>query len=84
MENQVLANPKKYYLNEFEYYDGECFITFNIIDIDTARNLITVAVTNRGKISVCTFDLLSDGERFFFEYGPMFEEINVDDFEEVE
>lgn len=84
MKTQVLANPKKYYLNEFEYFDGECFITFNIVDIDTERNTITVAITNRGKISVCTFDLMSDDERFFFEYGPMFEEINVDDFEEVE
>lgn len=84
MKTQDLANPKKYYLNEFEYFDGECFITFNIVHIDTARNTITVAITNRGKISVCTFDLMSDDERFFFEYGPMFEEINVDDFEEVE
>jgi len=38
-----------------------------IVGIDTARNGITVAVSNQGKISVCTFDLKTDGERFFFE-----------------
>lgn len=83
MKKEDLGNFKKYYLNEFEYYDGECFITFNIIGIDIARNEITVAISNQGKISVCTFDLKTDGERFFFEYGPMFENIDLDDFEEV-
>lgn len=83
MKKEDLSNFKKYYLNEFEYYDGECFITFNIVGIDTVRNEIMVAVSNRGKVSVCTFDLKSDNERFFFEYGPLFEEINIDDFEEV-
>ncbi len=83
MKKEDLGNLKKYYLNEFEYYDGECFITFNIVEIDTTRNEITVAVSNQGKISVCTFDLKTDGKRFFFEYGPMFENIDLDDFEEV-
>ena len=83
MKKEDLGNFKKYYLNEFEYYDGECFITFNIVEIDTTRNEITVAVSNQGKISVCTFDLKTDGERFFFEYGPMFENIDLNDFEEV-
>lgn len=83
MKKEDLGNFKKYYLNEFEYYDGECFITFNIVGIDTTRNEITVAVSNQGKISVCTFDLKTDGERFFFEYGPMFENIDLNDFEEV-
>ena len=83
MKKEDLGNFKKYYLNEFEYYDGECFITFNIVGIDTTRNEITVAVSDQGKISVCTFDLKTDGERFFFEYGPMFENIALDDFEQV-
>ena len=56
MKKEDLQNFRKYYLNEFEYYDGECFITFNVIVIDTARNEITVAISNRGRISVCAFD----------------------------
>lgn len=52
MENKVSRIPefKKYYLSEFELYDGEEFITFNIVGIDAAKNEIQIAVTNRGKI----------------------------------
>ena len=81
MKKEDLQNFRKYYLNEFEYYDGECFITFNIVGIDMARNEITVAISNRGRISVCAFDLKADGDRLYFEYGPMFEKIDLADFE---
>ena len=62
MENKVSQIPefKRYYLSEFELYDGEEFITFNIVGIDAAKNEIRIAVTNRGKISVITYDLLTD------------------------
>jgi hypothetical protein len=67
MENEVSKITdfrKKYYLSEFQLYDGEDFITFNIVDINTERNEITVAVTDRGKISVITYDLRRNGDRF--------------------
>ena len=83
MENKVSQIPefKRYYLSEFELYDGEEFITFNI---DAAKNEIRIAVTNRGKISVITYDLLKDDNgRLYFEYGAMFEHVHLDDFEEV-
>ena len=56
MENKVSQIPefKRYYLSEFELYDGEEFITFNIVGIDATKNEIQIAVTNRGKISVIT------------------------------
>ena len=73
---------KKYYLSEFQLYDGEVFITFNIVAIDTSKNEITVAVSNRGRISVTTYDLLTDSNGFlYFEYGIDYEKINIDDFE---
>ena len=75
---------KQYQLSEFQFYDGEAVITFNLIDIDTEKREITVAVTNRGKISVQTFDLLEDQGRLYFEFGVSFNQIDVDDFEEVE
>lgn len=62
---------KQYQISEFQFYDGEAFITFNLIDINTEKKEITVAVTNRGRISVRTFDLLEDCGRLYFEYGPM-------------
>lgn len=74
---------KQYQLSEFQFYDGEEFITFNLIDINTEKREITVAVTNRGKVSVRTFDLLEDYGRLYFEYGVDYTEIDIDDFEEV-
>lgn len=72
----------KYYLSEFQLYDGEVFITFNIVAIDTSKNEITVAISNRGRISVTTYDLLTDSNGFlYFEYGIDYEKINIDDFE---
>ena len=61
---------KQYQISEFQFYDGDAFITFNLIDINTEKKEITVAVTNRGRISVLTFDLLEDCGRLYFEYGP--------------
>ena len=79
MRNTVSQN-RRYYLSEFSYYDGDHFITFNIVDIDTG--MITVAITNEGKISVRSFDLKDDGDSLYFEYGPSYEKIAVDDFED--
>lgn len=76
---------RKYYLSEFELYDGEEFITFNIVHIDTEKKEIQVAVTDRGKISLITYDLFTDKEdKLYFEYGPTYERVKVDDFEEVD
>lgn len=75
---------RKYYLSEFELYDGEAFITFNIVGIDLDRNEVQVAVTDRGRISVITYDLLTDKDDIlYFEYGVMFERVHLDDFEEA-
>ena len=75
---------RTYYLSEFELYDGEAFITFNIVGIDLDRNEVQVAVTDRGRISVVTYDLLTDKNgRLYFEYGVMFERVYLDEFEEA-
>ncbi len=83
-QNQIKKSMefKKYYLSEFQFHDGEVFITFNIVAIDTSKNEITVAISNRGRISVTTYDLLTDSNGFlYFEYGIDYEKINIDDFE---
>ena len=73
-----------YYLSEYDYFDGEYFITFNIIDIDTNKNLIRVAISNRGKISVVQYDLLTDYEsNLFFYYGPAREKIKINEFTNI-
>lgn len=75
---------KRYYLSEFEFFDGDEFVTFNIVGIEVVKNEITVAVTDRGKISVITYELMEDEDgNLYFEYGVMFKKIYVDDFTEA-
>lgn len=75
---------KDYYLKEFQYFDGECDITFNIVSINFEKQTIEIAVTNRGKISVIEYDLLRDKNGdFYFSYGRTFEKININDFETI-
>lgn len=79
-----LTEFRKYYLSEFELYDGEAFITFNIVGIDLDKKEIQVAVTDRGRISVVTYDLMTDkNDRLYFEYGVMYERVYPDEFEEA-
>ncbi len=67
---------------EYLHFDGCDFITFDIIETDCDRKLITVAVTYIGKISVITYELYEDGNGLYFEYGPLFTRIYLDNFEE--
>ncbi len=86
MEKAVSKVPefKQYYLSEFEFFDGDEFITFNIIGINVARNTVTVAVSDRGKISIIDFELMVDADdNLYFEYGCTFKKIYLNDFMEV-
>jgi hypothetical protein len=78
-----IVDYRTYYLREFQLYDGEVEITFNIVAINTIKEEITVAVSNRGRISILTYDLLKNDKGYFFEYGIYYEKININDFEEV-
>ena len=80
-EKSSVKDFRKYYLSEYQMYDGEVFVTFNIVSINIEKEEITVAVSNRGKISVTTYDLLTNSNGFYFEYGANFEKIMLNDFE---
>lgn len=68
---------------EYEYFDGEYFHTFNIIEVDSEYKTATIAITCAGKISVQEFDLLEDENGLYFEYGPLLHIIHFEDFESV-
>lgn len=75
---------KKYYLKEFTFFDSENDVTFNIVEIDFEKQLIEVAITNLGRISVVEYDLKQDKNgNFYFEYGCTYEKIEVNDFETI-
>lgn len=42
---------------EYEFFDGDHFITFDIIDVDEENEQITVAISNQGRITQDTFPL---------------------------
>ena len=79
-ENEI----KNYYLKEFSLFDGEYDVTFNILDVNTDKMTITVAITKAGKISVIEYDLKRDREQdLCFQYGIENTQVNVNDFETI-
>ena len=79
-ENEI----KNYYLQEFSLFDGEYDVTFNILDVNTDKMTITVAITRAGKISVIEYDLKRDREQdLYFQYGVENTQVNVNDFETI-
>lgn len=73
----------KFYLKEFQFFDGENTVVFNIVAVK--ENKITIAVTKCGKISVSDYDLYTDENGLYFEYGIAGQEhIHIDEFEEAE
>lgn len=72
----------KFYLKEFQFFDGEDTVIFNIVAVESEK--ITVAVTRSGKITVTDYDLHSDENGLYFEYGVAGQEhIHIDDFGEA-
>ena len=72
----------KFYLKEFQFFDGEDTVIFNIVAVESDK--ITVAVTRCGKITVTDYDLHSDENGLYFEYGIAGREhIHIDDFGEA-
>ena len=67
---------------EYEYFNGENNITLDLLEIDDEKHEVVIAITNLGKISVRTFDLLFDGNRRYFEYGCSYTKIYIDEFTE--
>lgn len=68
---------------EYEYFTGEHYIIFDIIEVDDDKNQITLAISNEGKIIEETFDLLqdkNDESRQYFEYGLYLDKIYLDEF----
>ena len=71
------------YLAEYQIFDGEAYFTFNIVYLNSKKREIQVAVTNRGKISVITYDLYDISNDFYFEYGCDYTKVYMKDFKEI-
>lgn len=86
MEKEVFKVPefKQYYLSELEFFDGNEFITFNIVGINVTRNTIAIPVSDQSKISIIGHELMADkDDNLYFEYGCEFRKIYLDGFTEI-
>ena len=73
----------KFYLYEFKLFDGEEYITFNIVALNESKKEILVAVTNRGRITEVTYDLFEDENGYYFEYGCDYTKVKINEFKEM-
>ena len=65
---------------ESQYFDGESFIIFNIVY--ATEKEVQLAITNRGRITVTTYDLYTDSNgNEYFEYGCDYNKIYIEEFE---
>ena len=89
MKNQVQnENEIRDYLlfSEFELSDVDYDVTFDIVDIDFWYETVTVAITDNGKITQDTYQLMQDKDgRYYFEYGRFYEKkVYIDEFYKCE
>lgn len=76
---------------EYDYFDGDHFITFDIIEVDEDNSKITFAISNQGRITQDTFDLFEDDEIDeemtndirYFEFGLYADKIYLNQFESL-
>jgi hypothetical protein len=85
MEQENTQEMKRLYLSEFQYFNGEFDILLYILDINTDKMVITIAVNNQGKISTTEYDLKRNkNNELYFEFGTTFDQIKINDFDETE
>ncbi len=89
MKNQVQSENnlrESLLFSEFEMSDIDYDITFNIVDIDFWFETVTVAITDNGKITQDTYELMKDKDgRYYFEFGRFYEKkVYIDDFYKIE
>lgn len=70
-------------MKEFVMYEDWDKITFDIVKLNEKTQQVYVAITKQGRISLIAYPLLEDENGLYFEYGPFYKKIYIDDFEEV-
>lgn len=77
---EKILDKKQYYMSEYDFFDGEYHCIFNILEIK--ENYVICSLSKAGRITVNEYGLLEDkNSNLYFEYGPNFEKIYIEDFE---
>ncbi len=84
MNNSIekINQYKEYYMKEYDFFDGEYHCIFNILEVK--ENYVICSLSKAGRITVNEYDLHLDKENnLYFEYGPDFNKIYIEDFEKI-
>lgn len=73
----------KFYMKEYRHFNGNYNVIFNLVEVNTDNETVTVAINNLGKLTQNTFELKEENGWLYFEYGIMNEKIYIDEFEFV-
>ena len=74
---------------EYDFFDGDHFITFDIVELNDDNETVTVAISDQGRIKQETYKLHNDydideetvNDIRYFEYGLYQDKIYLSDFE---
>lgn len=73
------------YMYENKVFINDCYVTFNIIELNRNVETVTVNICNSGHHTIDTFELKDLDGWTYFEYGsPIPEKIYIDDFKEID
>ena len=79
-----MTKLSKYKYTEYFHFDGEEFITFDVIAVGEENRVLCVAVTNRGKVTINDYEVCYDkSNQPFFYFGSPEEKIYLKNFEEA-
>lgn len=73
----------EHYMKEYRHFDGDYNVIFNLVEVNTDNETVTVAINNLGKLTQQTIELREENDALYFEYGVMNEKIYIDEFEFV-
>ena len=66
----------------YDFHNGINFVTFGLIELNVAKEQVTVAICDLGKIIVTDYYVLEDKNGdLYFEYGVDYERIYIKNFE---
>lgn len=71
------------HIQQYDYFDGENFIYFDVLNLDKKKKTISLIVQANGRITQKDYDLFKDKKGVYFEYEHVFEKIYLKNFKEV-
>ena len=66
----------------YDFHNGYNFVTFGLIELNVANEIVHVAISDLGKIIVTDYPIIEDKNGdLYFEYGVDYDKIYIKDFE---